>query len=105
MKTAENGSDQVKQSRKPVAARATAEEIAARREAALETFGTTWDFRRAGFILPDGRMLNLSQYGLPGVNHSRIKEIFDGVSGEEAVARIVFLKQKFGLTLAKAGRI
>ena len=63
-----------KYSRKPKAALSTAEKIVERRERALETFGTTGDFKRGGFILPDGRMLNLSEYGLPGVNHNRIKE-------------------------------
>jgi hypothetical protein len=38
-----------------------------RDNAAVEKFGTTTDFEQAGFVLGDGKMLKLSQYGLKGV--------------------------------------
>ena len=62
----------------------------ARRTKALETFGTTTNFKTAGFVLPHGQMLNLSQYGLPGVQHKRIEAVFDDdIRGAEAVAKFI----------------
>lgn len=50
---------------------------------AVETFGTTSDVTKAGFVLPDGRMLNFERNG--GVRHDRIAEVYDGVKGDAAV--------------------
>lgn len=52
-------------------------------KAAVETFGTTSDVTKAGFVLPDGRMLNFERNG--GVRHDRIAEVYDGVKGDAAV--------------------
>lgn len=57
----------------------------ARTNAALETFGTTTDVEKAGFAIPDGRMLNLSKYGLRGTNHKLIEAVFEDVKGNAAV--------------------
>ena len=57
--------------------------------AALEAFGTTTNFEQAGFVLGDGRMLNLSQYGLNGVKHQRIEQVYDDVKGSEAINRFI----------------
>lgn len=68
----------------------SARDADARRTAALETFGTTTNFKNAGFVLPHGQMLNLSQYGLPGVTHKRIEAVFDDdIHGAEAVAKFI----------------
>ena len=58
-------------------------------QAALEQFGTTSDFEQTGFVLEDGRMLKLSQYGLKGVNHQRIAQVYDDAKGSEAVNRFI----------------
>lgn len=50
---------------------------------AVETFGTTSDVTKAGFVLPDGQMLNFERNG--GVRHDRIAEVYDGVKGDAAV--------------------
>ncbi|MBR2377439.1 MAG: hypothetical protein IKA85_06720 [Clostridia bacterium] len=55
------------------------------KQKALEYFGTTYDYDQAGFMLDDGRMLKLSMYGLKGVKHRRIEEIFDDKKGHDAV--------------------
>ena len=64
-------------------------EIEGRRERAIEAFGTTTDFNQAGFLMPDGQMLKLSQYGLSGVKHNRIEAAFEDAKGSEAVARFI----------------
>ena len=56
-----------------------------RTDAALETFGTTTEVEKAGFAIPDGRMLNLSKYGLKGTNHKLIEAVYDDVKGNAAV--------------------
>ena len=56
---------------------------------ALEKFGTTTNFEQAGFALPDGRMLKLSQYGLSGVKHRVIEQIYDDIRGDAAIARFI----------------
>ena len=61
--------------------------ISAHATAAVEEFGTTGEFRKAGFVLPDGRMLNLSPNGI-GVNHKQIERVMD-VKGEAAVAAFI----------------
>ena len=44
---------------------------AAAMERAVEIFGTTYDYRRAGFILPNGDLLNL-----PPMSHSHITAVY-----------------------------
>ena len=56
---------------------------------AVEKFGTTTNFEQAGFVIGDGRMLNLSQYGLNGVKHQRIEQVYDDVKGSEAINRFI----------------
>lgn len=56
---------------------------------AIEHFGTTSNFEQAGFVVADGRMLKLSKYGLNGVNHSRIAEVYDDAKGSDAVNRFI----------------
>ena len=52
-------------------------------QAALEYFGTTNDFAKAGFIIDDGRMLNLVKVStMGGVQHRAIKAVFDDQSGD-----------------------
>jgi hypothetical protein len=58
-------------------------------QAALEEFGTTTDFEMAGFVLADGRMLKLSQYGQKGVQHKRIESVYTDVKGEAAINRFI----------------
>lgn len=62
---------------------------AGRDSAAVSEFGTTARFDQAGFVLSDGRMLKLSQYGLSGVQHKLIERIYDDVKGEDAIDRFV----------------
>lgn len=57
--------------------------------AAVEKFGVTNDIERAGFVVPNGRMLNLSQYGLKGVRHKLIEAVYDDVKGDEAINRFL----------------
>lgn len=64
------------------------ESDSARREA-LSQFGTTTDFEQAGFAMPDGRMLKLSQYGQRGVQHRVIEGIYEDVKGDEAIAKFI----------------
>ena len=40
-------------------------------ENAVNEFGTTTDYAKAGFVLSDGRMLDLSRYGQRGKSNSR----------------------------------
>jgi hypothetical protein len=56
-------------------------------ERAVEVFGTTSDLSRAGFVLPSGQMPNLSEYGLPGVQHKRIEAVFEDPDAREAALR------------------
>lgn len=56
---------------------------------AYDHFGTTTSFEQTGFVDGEGRMLKLSQYGLSGVNHGRIGEIYDNLKGSEAVNRFI----------------
>ena len=54
---------------------------------AVERFGTTSKFEQTGYVLADGRMLNMTRdYN---VYHDQISEIFSDVSGREAVNRFV----------------
>ena len=46
-------------------------------ERARDQFGLTTDFREAGFILPDGSMLDFSQNGGPHRDHSEIGFVFE----------------------------
>ena len=64
----------------------SASEHAAR---AVEVFGLTNDLSRAGFVLPSGQMPNLSEYGLPGVQHKRIERVFEDADGEDPVNRFI----------------
>lgn len=59
-----------------------------RRRAALETFGTTYEYDLAGFVLPDGRMLKLGAKWL-GVNHSKIEQVYDDVKGYDSVTKFI----------------
>jgi hypothetical protein len=59
------------------------------RELALEKFGTTSDFEQTGFVLEDGKMLKLSQYGQSGVQHKRIEAIYDDIKGSDAINRFI----------------
>lgn len=65
----------------------------ARREQAVEQFGTTASFRNAGFIHPDGKMLDLSmknsQQSILTVSHNQIEAVYDDVKGKDAVARYI----------------
>jgi len=62
----------------------------ARRVAAIEKFGTTREIYRAGFLLPDGRMLNMSRgYGFKGVNHNAIEAVFESEKGELAINKFI----------------
>ena len=70
-------------------AKTDAEEVENRRRLAAEKFGFTNDVECAGFVLPDGRMLNLSQYGLKGVQHKRIEAVFEDLKGDDAINRFV----------------
>ncbi len=58
-------------------------------ERAVEVFGTTSDLSRAGFVLPSGQMPNLSEYGLPGVQHKRIEAVFEDTDGSDPVNRFI----------------
>lgn len=58
-------------------------------QAALEEFGTTSDIEKTGFVLPDGRQLNLSPNGLKGVYHNQIARIYNTLKGGEAVNRFI----------------
>ncbi len=54
---------------------------------AVERFGTTSKFEQTGYVLADGRMLNMTRdYN---VYHDQISEIFSDVSGREAVNRFI----------------
>ena len=64
-------------------------EVENRRLLAAEKFGFTNDVECAGFVLPDGRMLNLSQYGLKGVQHKRIEAVFEDLKGDDAINQFV----------------
>jgi hypothetical protein len=64
------------------------------REKAVEHFGYTDNFGVAGYILPDGRMLNFSGdknkgYGLRGQDHRAIGYVFENLKGNAALARFV----------------
>lgn len=63
--------------------------LSEKQQAALEHFGTTSNFEQTGFVLDDGRMLNLSQYGQFGVQHKRIEEVYDDVKGSDAINRFI----------------
>ena len=58
-------------------------------ENAVNEFGTTTDYAKAGFVLSDGRMLDLSQYGQRGVQHRIIERFYDDVKGDDAIARFI----------------
>ena len=58
-------------------------------ESALSEFGTTTDFAQAGFVLKNGKLLKLSQYGLKGVQHKRIESVFSELKGDDAVVRFL----------------
>lgn len=58
-------------------------------QAALEEFGTTTDYEMAGFVLADGRMLKMSQYGQKGVQHKRIESVYADAKGDTAVNRFI----------------
>ena len=64
------------------------------RDLALEKFGTTSNFAQTGFVLPDGKMLNLSQYGQNGVQHKRTESIYDNVKGYEAIISLYPRRQQ-----------
>ena len=64
----------------------------AHREAAVERFGITNDFREAGFVLPDGSMLDFSGgiKGRRGDDHGKVRLIYDEeLSGSQAIARFL----------------
>lgn len=58
-------------------------------QAALEEFGTTFDIEKTGFVLPDGRQLNLSPNGFKGVYHNQIARIYNTLKGSAAVNRFI----------------
>ena len=60
-----------------------------RDNAAVAEFGTTGNFDQAGFVLGDGKMLNLSMYGQRGVRHDRIEAVYEDAKGSEAVNRFI----------------
>ncbi len=60
-----------------------------RANTAVETFGLTNDFKQAGFVLPNGKMLNLSKYG-SGIQHNQVETLYDGdTKGDLAVAQFM----------------
>lgn len=61
----------------------------ASQEDAVKEFGTTSNFEQAGFVMPDGRMLKLSQYGQTGVKHRIIERIYSDTKGDSAIARFI----------------
>ena len=86
--SSENVSENSGAKRKALA-KTDAEEVENRRRLAAEKFGFTNDVECAGFVLPDGRMLNLSQYGLKGVQHKRIETVFEDLKGDDAINQFV----------------
>lgn len=43
---------------------------------AVSNYGTTWNIREAGYILPDGRLLNFGHEGVRDVDHRGIEGIY-----------------------------
>ncbi len=69
-------------------------------ERAVRTFGTTTDFSRAAWILPDGKMLDFEgKAGLHRQEHSAIKNIFTEQElqqdPEKYVSEDIFVRDKF----------
>ncbi len=65
------------------------ESVTRHAERAVEVFGLTSDLSRAGFVLPSGQMPNLSEYGLPGVQHKRIEAVFEDADARDPVNRFI----------------
>ena len=64
------------------------------RKQALKEFGTTPYFYDAGYILPDGKMLNLSgekgrHFGSRGQDHRTVGTIYEATTGSEAMLRFM----------------
>ncbi len=64
------------------------------RKQAVKEFGYTTDFVDAGYLLPDGKMLNFSgekgkHFGIRGQDHRAIGVIYEGTSGTKALTRFV----------------
>jgi hypothetical protein len=61
-----------------------------RRSRAAEKFGYTSRFETAGYILPDGRMLDLGEgSSVKTQDHRAIAEVFDGEDGSRAMNRFI----------------
>ena len=63
-------------------------------KAALKEYGTTPNWREAGYMLDDGRLLNFTgekgkHYGHRGADHRNISIIFENTSGSEAMLRFM----------------
>ena len=61
-----------------------------RRKEAIKQYGYTGDFREAGYLLPNGRMLNFcgskgQHYGMRGNDHRDIGQIYANKQGSEAM--------------------
>lgn len=88
--TYDGNSNDVYYSYTPEQSEATAEDLNTdHSQAALEEFGTTYDIEKTGFVLPDGRQLNLSPNGFKGVYHNQIARVYNNLKGGEAVNRFI----------------
>ena len=64
------------------------------RKMAVKEFGYTADFVDAGYLLPNGKMLNFSgekgkHFGVRGQDHRAIGVVFEGTTGSAALARFM----------------
>ena len=68
-----------------------------RRKQAVDEFGYTTDFREAGYLLPNGRMLNFTgekgkHYGTRGEDHRGIGRIYASSQYQGGAAMMAFMK-------------
>ena len=68
-----------------------------RRKQAVNTFGYTTDFREAGYLLPNGRMLNFTgekgkHYGTRGEDHRGISTIYASSEYQGGAAMMAFMR-------------
>lgn len=69
-----------------------------RRKAAVKEFGYTTDYREAGYLLPNGKMLNFSgekgrHYGSRGQDHRAISTIYDAENMTGSEAMVAFMSE------------
>ncbi len=86
-KVSENFSESGKSIRKSKDVEATLAEK--HREDALREFGVTSDYAKAGFVLPNGRMLKLGSESSAGVNHSNIVRVLGDIPRGKAVSAFI----------------